>query len=252
MFNNTTVKSPEDNRDWILESLVNYKDKLPKTVDYRPMLRAIRNQGSLGTCAAQTAACIKEYQEYKDVQFDSYFSPMFIYNNRVNQNTEGMYGRDVMTILSKKGVCPESYLSYGTIRKPEQIEPESYDIAANFKIKGYARVNTIRGVKAALFLYGPCYISFPTYNSGVEMWIPKHKDQKPTGGHAMTVVGYTKNSFIIRNSWGRDWGDNGYCYYSFDDFGAHWEIWTMVDEDSTKIEYRKDSIITKLLHIMCR
>ena len=32
------------------------------------------------------------------------------------------------------------------------------------------------------------------------------------GRHAMLVVGYTGNFFIVKNSWGENWGDKGYCY----------------------------------------
>ena len=32
------------------------------------------------------------------------------------------------------------------------------------------------------------------------------------GRHAMLMVGYTGNFFILKNSWGTDWGDQGYCY----------------------------------------
>jgi hypothetical protein len=32
------------------------------------------------------------------------------------------------------------------------------------------------------------------------------------GRHAMLIVGYTGNFFIVKNSWGTDWGDGGYCY----------------------------------------
>ena len=50
----------------------------------------------------------------------------------------------------------------------------------------------------------------------------------------MTVVGYTKSAFIIRNSWGHWWADKGYCDYPFTEWGSHWEIWTTIDEKSTK------------------
>ena len=35
------------------------------------------------------------------------------------------------------------------------------------------------------------------------------------GGHAVNIVGVDGDKFIIRNSWGSDWGDNGYAYLSF-------------------------------------
>lgn len=33
-------------------------------------------------------------------------------------------------------------------------------------------------------------------------------------GHAMPCIGYIEKEkvFIVRNSWGKHWGDNGYCY----------------------------------------
>ncbi len=32
------------------------------------------------------------------------------------------------------------------------------------------------------------------------------------GRHAMLVVGYSGNYYVVKNSWGSDWGDGGYCY----------------------------------------
>ena len=51
----------------------------------------------------------------------------------------------------------------------------------------------------------------------------------------MVIVGYTENYFIIRNSWGNGWCDNGYCYYFYEDWGCHWEIWTTLDNLGSKL-----------------
>ena len=34
------------------------------------------------------------------------------------------------------------------------------------------------------------------------------------GGHAVCIVGYTPDYFIVRNSWGTSWGNRGYAYAS--------------------------------------
>jgi C1A family cysteine protease len=30
------------------------------------------------------------------------------------------------------------------------------------------------------------------------------------GGHAVTIVGYTSEAWIVKNSWGPGWGEKGY------------------------------------------
>ena len=229
--NNGAVPSPDDSRDWVAESIYLVGYQLPETVDHRNKLQAIRNQGNQGSCAAQTAACMKEWQESQDIGFNNYMSPQFIYNNRTNQDSEGMYGRDVMRILSKIGSCSEESYPYRTIESPEDISANIIKEASNYKIKSYAQIKTIEGLKKALYINGPCYISFPVYNHSITMWKPRNGDKRQ-GGHAMTVVGYNEDGFIIRNSWGPYWGDNGYCYYSYQDWGSHWEIWTTIDDKS--------------------
>ena len=44
------------------------------------------------------------------------------------------------------------------------------------------------------------------------------KDEKCLGGHAIMAVGYDddKKVFIIRNSWGVEWGDKGYFYMPYE------------------------------------
>ena len=74
-------------------------------------------------------------------------------------------------------------------------------------------------------------IGFPVYNNTPQMW-KKRENEQMKGGHAMTVIGYNQEGFIIRNSWGDTWGLNGYCVYPYRDWGSHWEIWTTIDDVS--------------------
>jgi hypothetical protein len=42
-----------------------------------------------------------------------------------------------------------------------------------------------------------------------------YKQETARGGHAIALVGYTaERRFIVRNSWGTDWGDEGFGYAS--------------------------------------
>jgi C1A family cysteine protease len=231
------LKSPDDSRDWIAESIYPAKDELnlPKELDLRKDLQPVRSQGKQGTCAAQTAACMKEWQEKKDVGLNEYFSPQFIYNNRGNYPNSGMHGRDVMKILKNIGCCREMYFPYGVDKDKNTTSPKAIKDAAKYKIKSYALVSTIDGLKKALYKNGPCYISFPTYpDAGDTFWKPKNPTDQRKGGHAVTVVGYNKKGFLLRNSWSSKWGNNGYVIFPYEDFGMQWEIWSTIDEKSSE------------------
>lgn len=250
-FKKNITRSPEDSRDWIGETIFSEELVLPKTLDLRKDLQPIRNQGSQGSCAAQTSACMKEWQEKKDIELNRYMSPQFIYNNRSNQDSEGMYGRDVMRILKEIGCCFETDYEYGIIEEVDKIDSELYQKAKNFRISGYAQIKTIEGLKKALFMNGVCYMACPTYNSGIRMWKP-NPGEKQDGGHAMSVVGYIKEGFIIRNSWGEDWGDKGYCIFPYEDFGYAWEWWTTIDDNSSIVPDKNEPVnLLRVLRKMC-
>ena len=231
-------KSPEDPRDYKYKDFIAKYYTFPKKLDLRGQLMPIRNQGKQGTCAAQVAACMKEYQERLESGINEYMSPQFVYNFRPywNNNQQdgedinedyGMNCRDVMKILNKNGICPEKIYSYGKVEYSFEIDKRITNIAKKYIIKSYAQIETINELKKSLFKNGPCLIAFPVYNTGKAMW--KDNGFESQGGHAMTIVGYNEKGFIIRNSWGKNWGDNGYCIYPYEDWGSHWEIWTTVD-----------------------
>lgn len=227
-------KSPVDKRDFVAETIYPDNVDYPDELDLRPDLQDIRNQGSQGTCSAQVAACMKEYQEYKLQKLagvEGKMSPQFVYNLREEPDYQGMTPRETMKILQKTGVCREAIYPYGTVEYPDAITEDAYLDASGFKIESYAQVSTIEGLKKALYKDGVCYICFPVFNESARMW-KAAQGETNKGGHAMAVVGYNKQGFIIRNSWGKSWADNGYTIYPYEDWGAHWEIWTSVDQSS--------------------
>ena len=114
-------KSPHDPRDFMLEAIYPDAVTLPEELDYRPQMQPIRDQGNQGTCSAQTAAAFKEWQEFVDVEYKSYFSPQFVYNLRENQGASGMFPRDTMEILFKVGIVPESDYHYNTFSPAKSL-----------------------------------------------------------------------------------------------------------------------------------
>jgi C1A family cysteine protease len=251
-YTNGALPSPFDSRDWIAEQIYNKRSRgsrntLPNRLDLRSDLQKVRNQGSQGTCAAQTAACMKEFQEKRDIDLNQHLSPQYIYNHRSNYPNSGMYGRDVMRILKEAGVWRETEFKYWSEDRPEEISEKVKTEARRHLIKSYARVETVDGLKESLVANGPCYISFPCYNSKKKFWIQNEGDDF-RGGHAVTVVGYDENGFIIRNSWGDSWGDDGYTKYPYDEWNTHWEVWTTIDAESPEIDYPEPK---KLCGQMC-
>ena len=229
-------RSPIDERDFLLSTIYPADVTLPAVYDLRDQMSAIRDQGTQGTCSAQASAAMKEWQEKVDLGLNEYMSPQFVYNLRESFGMEGMTPRDTMKILNKIGIVSEKHYPYGKIENlnEETINAELKDEAAKYRIIGYAKIDLLDGLKKALFANGPCYIAFPVYNPEKrEFWKPDYTGQQMIGGHAVCVAGYLKDSFIIRNSWSSLWGDNGYTYFNFSDWGSQWEAWTTIDEDST-------------------
>lgn len=226
-FELNVEKSPVDKRDFIAEAILG-DGELPEEYTTRSKLMPVRDQGRQGTCAAQTAACMKEWQERTDINFQDYMSPQFVYNNRSNQSSSGMYTRDLMKILHKTGICPEAKYPYGTF---DEIPLDLLEEAKKHVIESYASVSTIEGLKKAIYKNGPCLIAVPVYNYGGRMWKPE-QGQSMIGGHAMTVTGWTKEGFEIRNSWSDRWGNDGYTIFPWEDWGLQWEVWTTIDASS--------------------
>jgi hypothetical protein len=98
-----------------------------------------------------------------------------------------------------------------------------------FKINRYAKIGSILPLQQALVMNGPCVGGLPVYDEySDEFWNKCHACNF-LGGHAISIVGYNEEGFIIRNSWGKGYGNEGYSVIPYDDFTSFLEIWTVID-----------------------
>lgn len=236
------IPSPPDERDWNAEPLYDKVSNVPSKLDWRSHLQRVRNQGVQGACLAFVGACMVEWYSRKILKEPIFASAQYLYNLRPRKNQTLMTGRELMKTLKEYGCCKEESYDYGC---KDPIGDALIQEGSQFKIDGYARIRTMETLKKALIVNGPCLISFPVYNHTTNLWLQRKEEEK-LGCHAMAVVGYNSKGFIIRNSWGEHWDDNGYCLYPYEDWGCHDEIWTVVNEDNIKKwDMRRRSMIVK-------
>ena len=232
--NEGSLKSPKDSRDWIFEGLAkghHYMAEFPMEYDLRKYMMPSRDQGPRGTCAAFVGCSIKEIHMNMEDGFDEWMSPEFIYYHRDNKPASGMYGRNLFKILKKIGSVPEKHFPYQKndirIARPSN---ELYEYADRYKISSYARVNTVNGLKRALLELGPAYLLLPLYKTRPRFWLADGTENP--SGHASTVVGYNRDGFILKNSWGPTWNGDGCVIFPFESWSLHWECWIPIKEIS--------------------
>lgn len=257
------ISSPHDPRDII------YSAVKPATVALPDKFLLpewpVNSQGKYGTCVGQACSAIKDFQESKERGESIDTSPLFVYSlcKEIDElpDKEGTTPRAAMKVLSEHGICPERMMPYSLIKdaiNPPEPDPNATIKAKEYVVKSYARVNSIEEIKQAVIHDGPVLAAL--------MWVesmnsPEGKGFVPMpqgyimGGHAVAITGwddglqYTykyigykgnktfKGFFRVRNSWGTEWGDNGYCWIPYGIFiettdlaGPYFmEGWTAVD-----------------------
>ena len=202
-------KVNKDFRDYKFKGISSYH--LPSEYKLKKNLK-IKDQGVVSSCVAHTLSSFEEYTYGGD------FSTNFIYGHRPKTyfQGEGMNMRDALHTLVKYGDC-SNLLCPGNDEVPEVIEKITKNIdtylipALPFRIKSYARIFTERQIKELLVKDIPVPISIPIkgdlyVRDGI---IRYDRDNTTTGYHAILAIGYTEQGWIVQNSWGEHWGNNG-------------------------------------------
>jgi C1A family cysteine protease len=215
-----------DGRDFMYGAPAEVVRQLPESVDLRPGCPSVYDQGQLGSCTANAIGGALEFAQIKEKKANPFTpSRLFIYyNERVIEHTvdsdSGAQIRDGVKSVHKLGAPPETDWPYD-INKFSQKPPEqAFTDAKNYQTILYQRVTpTLGQLKGCLASGFPFVFGFTVYESfeSQEMANTGHlgmpgTGEKQLGGHAVLAVGYddSSQSFIVRNSWGADWGIKGY------------------------------------------
>jgi hypothetical protein len=178
-----------------------------------------------------------EYQHRRAGKPGVDLSRMFVYYNA--RRMRGTAGYDSGLSI---GEGMAAFLAYGT--PPESVwpyDPEllattpsgaAYEQARENVPTEYARVDGLDNIKGALAQKFPVVfgISLPTRcyeEGGATGAIPaataaEIERARTESGHSMLLVGYDLDAghFLVRNSWGANWGKAGYCTIPFELFEA--------------------------------
>lgn len=217
---------------------------LPDFVDLSFWCSPIEDQGGLNACTAHAGVALIEYFERKSFGVYIDASRRFLYKvarNLMQQTGDsGASVRETIKAMVLFGVPPEEYCPYDEADFDTEPESFCYAYAQNYQAINYFRLDNsvlqsrelLAQIKLVLVAGFPCMFGFTVYDSihtaaNTKGHIPyPTKDSKREGGHAAVAVGYddskqVKNAphpgaFLIRNSWGVDWGDRGYGWLPYD------------------------------------
>jgi hypothetical protein len=187
-------------------------------------------QGSEGNCSATAFYYARSIEQYYRTGATSYtdstntFSPEFIFNPiKSGLYCDGTGLLQVLGLLRDKGVCTWAKMPWIQNDCNTLPNADQYANAANYKITGYSKVlasdiGTIKSILASNKPLVSQYSIDDNFRNGAPDYIWNSFSGNP-GFHALCIVGYddTKNAFLIVNSWGTEFGDNGYRWidYSF-------------------------------------
>lgn len=219
--------SPADIRDYIYTAT---EPNLPDNYDIRGLMQDVRDQGATNMCVAYSACGIKEFQEQMDYAHTGYFSAQFIYHFRNDHSGDnGMYMRDALDVLKHRGVPLEADYPLGMVDPPAISVMQK---AIKNKIESYHRVQTVATAKHAIRTNGGLLVVLPIYllSSPEKFWL---KNGVITGSHAVEFVGWNPEGFILRNSWGKNYGTRGCVTFPFSDWVHVIEAWSIKDSKSS-------------------
>lgn len=201
-----------------------------KYVDLRSKCPQVYDQGKLGSCTANSTCAAYCFEMMKQGEPCVEMSRLYLYycsremEGNVDQDS-GAELKDVIYVTENTGMCIESLWPYDITKFSDKPTDVCYEDSKLHKtIKGERIQQTDNDLKQCLVDGFPVVFGFSVYESfeteqvaktGI-VPMPDTNNEKLLGGHAVMLVGFTQidgqDYYIVRNSWGTEWGDKGYFY----------------------------------------
>jgi len=213
---------------------------LPTSIDLSPYMPPVGDQGTQNSCVGWVLGYyLKSYQEHiehnqeygLDEDYTHRYSPAFIYNLTKRDSCEsGAYLINALLLLKDTGVAPWEDAPY----EPslcDTISSQAIEKAQCARVSDIKRLDSksrsfVSNMRYFLYKASPLVISLQPYEDFIhprlyngEYFYKELNTQErlPSFLHAVLVVGYddTKRAFKVINSWGQEWGNNGYLWIDY-------------------------------------
>lgn len=231
---------------------------IPRALDLTPYCPEVRNQGDISSCvgwsAGYAAMTIERalQQGWTDKRHitENANSALFVYNQLANGDCQGVRMPKALQLLADQGNCLAREYDFDVNDCSADVPTELISKARNHRIDEHIRLFDpkatpelkVKHTKLVLSQEKPVIVGLKVLNNfyairdGDESWFPTVGDQTYAGGHAMVVVGYDDDkfghgdpnvspgmsgAFKIMNSWGKNWGQNGFIWVRYSHFGAY-------------------------------
>jgi len=212
------IKQPDDARDVPYTMRMEGK-KLPVKMDLLAKMPPVFDQGNLGSCTANAGAAAL-YAVATPNKFAPVPSRLYLYyyiRDLIHQisNDSGGYIRDIFKAANRNGCASESVWPYDIYKFAVTPSSQAKTEAAQHPALKYEAVpqdiNAAKDCLASGFpiCFGMTLLSnFMKIGKNGKMPMPAGVE---LGGHATCIIGYDnrRKAFLVRNSWGADWGWNG-------------------------------------------
>ncbi|MEM8590451.1 MAG: C1 family peptidase [Pseudomonadota bacterium] len=237
------LPSREPENDWLVDSALAaglLADRtIPDAKDLRADWWAIGDQGSTGSCvgwAAGDSVIRWHFVKAGRLSEDQLLSVRYlwmasketdVFTSRPTTfiEADGTSLKAALDIARNLGVVLDSVLPFGTGELYRGDSRAFYAIAAQNRIASYFNLGrNLYEWRRWIAENGPILTRLNVDSSWMRASdsggrLRSYDSGTARGGHAVALVGYTGDEFIVRNSWGTIWGDEGFAYAS-DDYAS--------------------------------